>query len=566
MKIAGDLRTLLAVFALVGVRRGRIVGAALLSGAADIAGLGVAATLLVLIRGIIGGGLGGRAFLVDVTLLYALIVAKNALDVIADAMVAREASAATEHIRHDLLAQYFGVGRRFYDKHSTSTLRDTLVAASAVPAAMTNLFFALLTKSISCLTLLGYLFHMSWRLTLMALAIAPLANVIINVVVARIRNSAQQYAAAKLAFGKAAQEILSGMTQVHAATAEARETARFGEASLVERAVGIKRARLERLVGPAKELGATTTLLMVAWGVGLFDSGLSIAELFVFLHLVQRMMGPLSAISDARIKIAGSSDELARVQAMLAIDRAYFIEPGPRPAPVLARAIEVRDLTFGYDDAAPILRDVSLVIPAGKKTGLVGESGSGKSSLLNVLFRFYDVPPGTVFVDGVDLRELDTTSWRTRIAYMSQDVFLFHAPLRDNLCYGAGRTIDDATLRDMLERMRLGEFLARLPGGLDGIVGERGMRASGGERQRIAIAQTLLRDADLYVFDEVTSALDEPLSIAIGAEISRALAGKTIVMTSHRPIVLADAAQIIALHRGALDPAAPLARPLEAHA
>jgi subfamily B ATP-binding cassette protein MsbA len=545
-----DLRTLLDVMRVARVQRGRLIGSALLSGLADVASLAVAALLLEVVRGLVAGGLTRDRFVADVTGLYLAIVAKNALEYASQLVLAREAAAATLRIRTDLLARLLDVGKAYFDRHATSALRDTLVWASEVPATLAILFHNILTRSLSAVVLGGFLVALSLPLTAMAFAIAPLANVVTGAVARRIRRSAQRSTDARFALSGAGWEILAGMSAVHAATAEPRELARFGAASERERDLGIVRQRLELLVGPARELAATSTLLVISWGVGLIDTGLAAADLFVFVYLVQRLLGPLAGIADARIRIAASSEELARIDALLHIPAGELVGDGPRVFAGLARAIEIRDLTFSYQGREPALRGLSLEIAAGKLTAITGTSGSGKTTLASLLLRFYDCPPATILVDGVDLRELDRASWRVRVAYAGQDVFLFDTSLRANLCYGTTRAVPDAELWQLLADLKLDDFANSLPDGLDTGLGERGSLASGGQQQRIAIGRALVRDADVTILDEPTSALDAPTAAAVMAAVARRLAGRTVVVIGHGAELRAVADRVIELAHG----------------
>jgi ATP-binding cassette, subfamily B, bacterial MsbA len=533
-----DLRTLLDVLRVAQVRMRHLVMSGVLAGFAEAAQLGVSWLLLRLVRAMVNPG-SHHSFMLMVSAVYGMILIKNALDYASDVVLARESGNATQTLRRDLLARYLVVGKAFYDDRPSSKLRDTLVTASTVPATMVNNFHNLVTRTLSCVAVVGFLLFVSVKLTLFVLAVAPLANLVVIVVVRKMRASASRYIESRDRLVKTSAEILAGIVSVHAATAEAREAKRFEEASDHERDMTMRRGLLEQLVAPAKEIGATTTLLLVSAGIGMFDSGLAVADLFVFLFLVQRLMAPLSAIGDIRIRIARSSEDLERVNTLLHLDPKYLVPDGAQAFGGMTRGISIRNLTFRYADGAkPVIDDVSLDIPRGSKIALIGASGSGKTTLLNLLFRFYDTPPGTILVDDTDLRDLACLSWRKRIAYASQDNFLFDATLRENLCYGTERPLSDAELQRALERVQLTALLEKLPQGLDTLLGERGCRVSGGERQRIVLAQLLLRDAEIVLLDEVTSAVNMEMARKIVGELTEVLAGKTVVITSHRPELL----------------------------
>ncbi|MBP8267892.1 MAG: ABC transporter ATP-binding protein/permease, partial [Zoogloea sp.] len=204
---------------------------------------------------------------------------------------------------------------------------------------------------------------------------------------------------------------------------------------------------------------------------------------------------------------------------------------------------------FAYDPARQILHDVDFAIPAGKTVAVVGHSGSGKSTLARLLFRFYDVQSGAVRVNGSDIRELTQDSLRAAIGIVPQDTVLFNDTLFYNIQYGrpdASREEVEAAAR----AAQLEDFVARLPEGWQTRVGERGLKLSGGEKQRVAIARTLLKNPDILIFDEATSALDSKTEKAIQAQLDAAARGRTTLVIAHRLSTVMNADEIIVLDQG----------------
>jgi ATP-binding cassette subfamily B protein len=211
--------------------------------------------------------------------------------------------------------------------------------------------------------------------------------------------------------------------------------------------------------------------------------------------------------------------------------------------------VRFEHVSFAYDPARPILHDVSFEIPAGKTVAVVGPSGAGKSTLARLLYRFYDVTGGRILVDGQDLREVTQASLRRAIGIVPQDTVLFNDTVGYNIAYGrpgAGAGEVEAAAR----AAHIHAFIAATPLGYETMVGERGLKLSGGEKQRIAIARTLLKDPPLLIFDEATSALDSANERAIQAELAQVARGRTTLVIAHRLSTVVDAAQILVMADG----------------
>jgi ATP-binding cassette, subfamily B, heavy metal transporter len=211
--------------------------------------------------------------------------------------------------------------------------------------------------------------------------------------------------------------------------------------------------------------------------------------------------------------------------------------------------IRFEDVNFSYEARRQILHDVSFAVPAGATVAVVGHSGSGKSTLARLLFRFYDVSEGRITVNGVDIRDVTQASLRAAIGIVPQDTVLFNDTILYNIQYGR----PDATADDVIEAARaahIHEFIAALPDGYDTVVGERGLKLSGGEKQRVAIARALLKDPQILVFDEATSALDSKSEKAIQAELDRIAQGRTTLVIAHRLSTVMDADEILVMEHG----------------
>jgi ATP-binding cassette subfamily B protein len=204
---------------------------------------------------------------------------------------------------------------------------------------------------------------------------------------------------------------------------------------------------------------------------------------------------------------------------------------------------------FHYDSARPILHDIDFTVAPGTTTAVVGPSGAGKSTLARLVFRFYDVTGGRILIDGQDIRGFTQASLRSAIGIVPQDTVLFNDTLRYNIAYG-NTAADDASVVEAARAAQLHDFIAALPAGYQSPVGERGLKLSGGEKQRVAIARTLLKNPPILILDEATSALDSRNEQAIQQALARAAVGRTTLVIAHRLSTIADADQILVMQSG----------------
>jgi ATP-binding cassette subfamily B protein len=211
--------------------------------------------------------------------------------------------------------------------------------------------------------------------------------------------------------------------------------------------------------------------------------------------------------------------------------------------------IILKDVYFSYPNRTPVLTNLSLTIPAGKTTAIVGSTGSGKSTLVKLLLRLYEIQSGAILLDGADLRDLNLAALRRCVGLVSQDVFLFHGTVRENIAYGS----PGATLAEIEAAAQIAEaqdFIDHLPQGYDTIVGERGQKLSGGQRQRLAIARAILKNPPMLILDEATSAVDNETEAAIVRSLEKITQNRTTIAIAHRLSTIRNADQIYVLERG----------------
>ncbi|MFC9876045.1 ABC transporter ATP-binding protein [Nocardia salmonicida] len=297
---------------------------------------------------------------------------------------------------------------------------------------------------------------------------------------------------------------------------------------------------------------AIPALLYLAAGLPATSSGMTIGTLVAFTTLQAGLFRPLMALLNVGVEVTSSMALFSRIFGYL--DLPVEIDEPTQPVDLDPRDVvgEVRfeDVGFRYDAAGPdVLDGVSLVVPAGSTLALVGETGSGKTTLASLVARLHDATAGRVSIDGVDVRDLELGTLARIVGVVSQESYLLHTTIRENLRFAAP-SATDAEIERAARAAQIHELIASLPQGYDTVVGSRGHRFSGGEKQRIALARTLLRDPRVLVLDEATSALDNETERAVQAAIDVVAQGRTVITIAHRLSTIRDADQIAVLHHG----------------
>jgi ATP-binding cassette subfamily B protein len=288
------------------------------------------------------------------------------------------------------------------------------------------------------------------------------------------------------------------------------------------------------------------------WLGGLALTGgptVSIGTLVAFTTLQSSLFNPLNALLRTGVQVQSSLALFARIFEYLDLPIDIVESPSPVVLPAVRGDVRLSDVSFAYEPGAPTLTDVSLDVPAGSTLAVVGATGSGKTTLGYLLARLYDVDSGSITIDGVDVRDLSLATLASTVGVVSQDPYLLHASIAENLRFARPDATDDE-LVDAARAARIHDLIASLPDGYDTVVGERGYRFSGGEKQRLAIARTVLRNPPVLVLDEATSALDTRTERSVQAALDELSAGRTTITVAHRLSTVRSADRIAVLDHG----------------
>ncbi|CUR58927.1 ABC-type multidrug transport system, ATPase and permease component [metagenome] len=396
---------------------------------------------------------------------------------------------------------------------------------------------------------------LSWRLALLSLVVLPPA-VLLTRQVARLRHRITAERQRRLADLHVQVEeglSVSGVLLTKTLGASPRLTARFEETSadLVGLEIRSRLAGRWRMATMNVVFAAVPAAIYLAAGLPATSGGMTIGTLVAFVALQGTLFRPLMGLLNVGVDITSSLALFSRIfeYADLPVEIAEPVTPTSLPRAGAAGAVRFEGVGFAYDDARPVLTDVDLVVPAGSTLALVGETGSGKSTLASLVPRLHDVTSGRVTIDGVDVRDVGLADLAGLVGVVSQETYLMHATVRENLRHARpGAT--DAEIEEACRQARIHDVVAALPEGYDTVVGSRGHRFSGGEKQRLAIARTLLRDPVVLVLDEATSALDNETERALLGTLEEVARTRTTITIAHRLSTVRDADQIAVLQRG----------------
>jgi ATP-binding cassette, subfamily B, bacterial MsbA len=488
-----------------------------------------------------------------VLVLLGALVVKNA----AEYGAAMSSVAIEEGVVRDLRVRLFGhlqtLPLGFFQRTRAGQLlariiNDTDQVKTAVSAALASF----LRNGSLIVVYLAILVGLSWRLTLLALVLAPLLVLIIRPVVARVRRRSREQAEDRGELTSLVSEMVGSVKLVRAYVAEAFEVERFRALADRYRTRVLRAQGASTLTSPISEVFAGLVLVLI------FAVGTSLAlgasaslrpEVFiVFIAVALRLMSPVKAVAQYPTIMAGASAAADRVFEVLDLPP----DEGDRVGDAAARfvdRIEYRGVTFSYNGEAPVLQGVDFEVRCGEAVAVVGPSGAGKTTLVDLLPRFYEPTAGSICIDGVPITRFTRKSLRALMGIVSQETILLNDTAFANIAYGR-RDFSLEQVQAAARAANAHDFISLLPNGYDTLLGERGTRLSGGERQRIAIARALLRDPPILLLDEATSALDMESERLVQEAIDRLLAHRTAFVIAHRLATVQHADLILVLAEG----------------
>jgi subfamily B ATP-binding cassette protein MsbA len=442
----------------------------------------------------------------------------------------------------------------FHDQSQTGDLISRVT--SDIDAVQSFIASSLLGALINCLTLVGMvgvMFYINWRFTLIALSVAPVLFLVVYRYTRQIKKASREVRKKESAIVSTVQEVLTSIRIVKAFAREDYEQHRLEEQSLESVETALRARGLKARLGPIVDVIVAVGTAMVLWFGGrmALAGSLSVGSLVMFIWYLGKMYKPMQELSKMPDAWSKAAVGYERIREVLETQRDVDDLPKARNCPRLRGKIEFDNVSFTYDHDNPTLSNVSLMIEPGQLAALVGPTGAGKSTIINLIPRFYDPTEGVVRIDGRDVRMFRQKSLREQISFVLQDTVLFHGPVWQNIAYGK----PDASRTEILRAADLAnatEFIEKMPERFDTMVGERGVTLSQGQRQRIAIARAIIRNTPILIMDEPTSGLDALAEHLVCDALDRLMEGKTCIIVAHRLSTIRKAGIIFVVKNGGI--------------
>lgn len=440
----------------------------------------------------------------------------------------------------------------YYDKAQTGQL----MSRATVDVEAIRMFFGMGLVGIVQLVVMvvatsAILFMMDWKLALMSLAFMPIIGWMAVRFSTRIRPMWMQVQEMMAQLGVILQESLIGVRIVKAFNREKEESRKFSTQATVlyDRHIAIAKQMATRM--PAMMFVMALPSILILWygGIQVIEGNMTIGNLTQFILYVNMLVMPVRQAGMMVNLISRTISAGQRILEILDTESAVKEKPDALVLDKVKGEVTFENVGFSYDSIAATLKDVTFDAKPGNLVALLGGSGSGKSTIANLISRFYDVTQGSIKVDGIDIRDVTLTSLRRNVGISQQDIFLFSGTIRDNIAYGAvGATQEQ--VEEVAKAASLHDFIVTLPDGYDTWVGERGLTLSGGEKQRLAIARTLLVNPSILILDDSMSSVDAETEKLIRNALDQLIQGRTTFIITHRLPIIKNANLILLLEKG----------------
>ncbi len=454
---------------------------------------------------------------------------------------------ATRNIRAIIYRKFQRLPASYYSGQKQGNLLSVIMSDTMVFSEAFKNALEVIREPVTAISLLGVAFYHDWQLTLIIFAVAPLFIVTFHYTGKRIRRYVGMAQVDTADMTHIVSEALSGQKIIKAFGLREYIEKRFEKSQDLFIVHRTKSNSAEEHSHPLVELigGLAFGGVIIFAHHRISTGALTTGGFISFVAALAMFMDPIRKFSKANAKLNQARAAAVRIFGLLEVQEEK--EHDVKELTTFNHTIEFRNITFSYGEGV-VLKNFNLTIKKGEKIGLVGLSGSGKSTLVSLLLRLYPVVNGQILIDGVDMNEYSLSSVRKMFALVSQDIFLFNDTIRENLTTGDAHT--DEEIKHALEISYAWEFVKELPQGLDTPIGDRGLRLSGGQSQRLTIARAFLKNRDVLLFDEATSALDNESEKIVQAALDKVAGHKTVVAVAHRLSTLKDFNRIIVMKDG----------------
>lgn len=480
--------------------------------------------------------------------IFVNVLLKNLLSYSSAILYSRLYLRMSYQLHSSVFKQLLSVSYSFLDSTQSGKLLNTLHTQTweTVDATFTLVDFIVNIFTILVFAIL--LLLISWQLTLLAVVALTLISIAIQQVSYQALELGRQSVQANDLLVNRMMEGFYGMRLIRAFGHESYEQKRFEQAFEQVCSASMSLDKLRARIGPLSEILGVALLggiLLIS-----LQNQVNWPTSLTFIFMLYRLQPHMRSLDDLRVSLVTSTAAVEDVMSLLDRSDKPYIRSGRIPFKGLKQSISFESVYFHYNSLEkPALCNLSIRIPQGKTTAIVGPSGAGKSTLIGLICRFYDVTEGEIYIDNYLLKQLNLASWRSRIALVSQDIYIFSTTVRENIAYGRLDATEDEIIT-AAKQANAHEFISKFSQGYDTMVGDRGIRLSGGQRQRIALARAIVRNPEILILDEATNALDSISEQLIQEAINTFSQNRTVIVVAHRLSTIEQADQIIVLKDG----------------
>ncbi len=455
-------------------------------------------------------------------------------------------------LRKKMFDKLLTLPTQFYDNHATGNLISKLTFdVTQVTAAATSVVTVLVRDTIIIVGLLGWLFYLNWKLTLLSLIMVPVIAFILKIINGRLRDASRNSQRAMGDITQVIEESVAAHKVVKLFGGQQYEGDRFSDQANWVRRHTMKQTMAAAANVPIVQMIAAIALSAIVYLVTIQSrtDETTVGGFLSFIAAMLMLTAPIkrmTAVNEFLQRGLAASESVFEL-----LDRPGEVDTGEVTMERAKGRIVFEHVSLSYhQDDRLALHDICLEIPAGQAVALVGASGGGKTTLANLVPRFYPLSSGRITLDGYDLADLTLASLRANIALVSQEVVLFNDTIAANIAYGQMREVPEVEIIAAARAAHAMEFISEMPQGLNTLVGERGVKLSGGQRQRIAIARAILKNAPILILDEATSALDSESERHVQAALETLMQGRTSLVIAHRLSTIENADRIVVLQQG----------------
>ncbi|MGA7839073.1 MAG: ABC transporter ATP-binding protein, partial [Ignavibacteriaceae bacterium] len=423
---------------------------------------------------------------------------------------------------------------------------DVNIVQTSISAAFLNM----IREPLSIIVFLGIAISISWKLTLLALVILPVSMFIIAWIGLKLRKQSYFIQEKMADITSILQETISGVKIVKAFGMEKYENNKFMTETHNFFKLMLRIVRVRNASSPITEILSTGVGVVIIYFGGLLvlkEQTLTASEFMGFLFAIFQMMPPIKELSGVNNRIQESSAAGDRIFEIIDTQPSIKNSEKAIEVPEFKNSLNLDHVSFHYEDSDElVLNDLNFSVNRGEIVALVGPSGGGKSTLVDLIPRFYDPTDGRILLDGIDIKEIKIENLREMMGIVTQETFLFNESIKNNIAYGLGEYPEEKII-EAAKTANAHNFIMEMPKGYNTVIGERGVKISGGQRQRLSIARALLKNPEIMIFDEATSALDNESELLVQEAIERLMVNRTTIVIAHRLSTIRNATRIIVL-------------------